>query len=196
MNSTFAQWLETQTGAGGTLGAVATAWKASKGSRPRVSGIEKVTNYVVSVMVEQGADQAQVTQAMYELAERYRAVETGQRGVVAPEQSVISPALAAAVGRIEQRLADIWAVVQPLGELLAAVAEQTPDLHERTESEVKGWLGDDALVVTGSDAASVQPDQPAAPAFYGSVAPDPAAQRAFWDGIADAAGSAGEAQAG
>ena len=178
--TTFGNWVDTQSGAPGTLGQVSGVWKSSRGTRPKVSSVEKVTEWVTATMVEQGADRAAITAALYQLAENWRAAESRARAPAAPPPSepasgdaALLPALFARLGRMEGQLAECLAVLRPLGELLTA-ADAATDAHlaAQDHAEQLGWLGD------GEPAA---PAPPAPVTFYG------AAQAAWWTAVADAA---------
>lgn len=210
--TTFGAWLDTQSGAPGTLGQVAGVWKSSKGARDRVSSVDRVTSWLVSTMVEQGADQQTITTACYELAERWRASEGRSAPPAAPAPSeqqpppaaqqqvpaatgsdqALLPALFARLGRMEGQLAEALGVLRPLGQLLAA-ADQATDEAVRSEAqqramaiaEEQGWLGEN------EPAEATTPPVPVT--FYGAAdqqqppAVDGAARARWWSAVADAA---------
>lgn len=73
---TFGQWLDQQAGQASDLGKVADVWKASAGSRKRVSSVQGVTDWLVSAAADAEIDPAGVRATLQAAGAQYRAWRT------------------------------------------------------------------------------------------------------------------------
>lgn len=202
--TTFGTWLDSQAGRQDLIGQLASLWRESgpkpgNATRPRASAVESVGDWLVRVWVRAGGDEAMARDGMVQAGNEYHQFRQGGPPPAAPPSQPApapmvqaasydqpSPAVMAALGRIESGLGLLTAWATGLEQRLAPLLDLVEQVQASADAEQAGDLGG---YQQAEQPAGGYQQAPAAPSFYGgSPPPDGQMQAGWWDALAQQAG--------
>src|SRR5215831_17022932 len=157
---TFGSWLADQVGRQDDIGIVAGVWSAAT-DRPRLSGVKSISEWVAQRVPEHVLPPDRVNQALLRASYEYREVNAGRTPVVAavpdltvpgagepaapdPQPGALdqagSPAVMAALGRIERMIAGLVQELEPLVDLAREV-RAGQEAEAQAAGDAEAWAG-------------------------------------------------------